>query len=109
MTMESEATLQKGLQGIENDVVVMGAMAEKAIERAVEALKKRDLVLAHRVMADDAKINQQRFNIEDKCIRLVAAHHPTVSELQVVAAVFNIIADRRLRRRDRQDRHHDRR
>jgi len=90
----------------------MGGIVEKAIERAVEALKKRDLSLAHKVMADDAKINQQRFNIEDKCIRLVAAQRPTVAELQVVAAVFNIIVD--LERTvttpmDSQDRYHDRR
>ena len=67
--MESEGAFQKGLREIENDVVAMGASVEKAIERAVEALKKRDLSLAHKVIADDAKINQQRFNIEDKCIR----------------------------------------
>jgi phosphate transport system protein len=91
--MELEAGFQNGLRGIENDVVAMGVMVEKAIERSVEALKKRDLTLAHHVMADDAKINKQRFDIEDKCIRLVAAHRPTVSELQVVAAIFNIIVD----------------
>ena len=77
--MESEGAIQKGLREIENDVVAMGGLVEKAIERAVEALKKRDMALAHRVMADDAKINQQRFNIEDKCIRLIAEHRPTVS------------------------------
>ena len=37
--MESEVTLQKGLREIENDVVAMGSMVEKAIERAVEALR----------------------------------------------------------------------
>jgi len=78
MTMESEGAFQKGLKEIENDVVAMGGIVEKAIERAVEALKKRDLALSHKVIADDAKINQQRFNIEDKCIRLVAAQRPTV-------------------------------
>jgi len=93
MTMESEGAFQKGLKEIENDVVTMGGMVEKAIERAVEALKKRDLSLAHKVIADDSKINQQRFDIEDRCIRLIAAQRPTVAELQVVAAVFNIIVD----------------
>jgi phosphate transport system protein len=93
MTMEAEGAFRKGLQEIETDVVAMGGMVEKAIERAVEALKKRDLALAHKVIADDAKINQKRFNIEDRCIRLIAAHRPTVDELQIVAAVFNIIVD----------------
>jgi phosphate transport system protein len=91
--MGTEGAFQKGLKDIENDVVAMGGIVEKAIERSVEALKKRDLALAHKVMADDAKINQQRFNIEDKCIRLVAEQRPSVEELREIAAVFNIIVD----------------
>jgi phosphate transport system protein len=93
MIMESETSFQKSLREIQSDVVAMGGLVEKAIERAVEALKKRDLALAHRVMAEDAKINQQRFAIEDKCIRLIAANHPTLSDLQVVVAILNIIVD----------------
>ncbi len=91
--METEASFQKGLQGIQDDVLVMGGMVEKAIGRAVEALKKRDLALAHRVIADDAKINQQRFSVEDKCMELIAAHRPTISELRVVVAILNIVMD----------------
>ncbi len=91
--MESEGAFQKGLRDIENDMLAMGGLVEKQIDRSVEALKKRDLSLAHKVMADDAKVNQQRFNIEDKVIRLVAAHQPTEAELREVAAIFNIIVD----------------
>jgi phosphate transport system protein len=93
MTMESEGAFRKGVLEIENDVVTMGGTVEKQIERSVEALKKRDLSLAHKVMADDAKINHQRFTIEDKCIKLIAAHHPSEEDLRIVAAVFNIIVD----------------
>jgi phosphate transport system protein len=93
MTMETEASFQKGLQGIQDDVLVMGGMVEKAIGRAVEALKKRDLALAHRVIADDARINQQRFSVEDKCMELIAAHHPTIGELRIVVAILNIVMD----------------
>jgi len=51
------------------------------------------LSLAHRVIADDPKINEKRFNVEEKCIELIAANHPTVKELHIVVAVLNIIVD----------------
>lgn len=91
--MEPEGGIQRGLREIENEVVTMGGTVEKAIERAVDSLKKRDLALAHKVMAEDVKINQLRFDIEDKCIKLIAANRPNESELRIIAAVFNIIVD----------------
>ncbi len=91
--MESAGTFEKGMLEIQNDVVSMGRLVEKQIEQSVEALKKRDLPLAHRVMADDARINLLRFTIEDKCIKLVAAHRPAEAELRLVAAILNIIVD----------------
>ncbi|MEW6034949.1 MAG: phosphate signaling complex protein PhoU [Chloroflexota bacterium] len=91
--MEERAAFQKCLQEIQDDVLAMGSMVEKAVDRAVEALKKRDLALAYRVIADDAKTNQQRFSIEDKCIGLIATHQPSTSELRTIVAVLNIVTE----------------
>jgi len=91
--VETGATFHKRLQEIHDDVLVMGGMAEKAIGRATEALKKRDLSLAHQVIAGDAKINQQRFSIEDKCIGLIATEQPATSDLRVIVAILNIITE----------------
>jgi phosphate transport system protein len=68
----------------------MGNNVVKSIGRAIEALKKRDLVLAHQIIADDAHINRQRFSIEDKCIGLIAAQQPMASDLRLIVAVLNI-------------------
>ena len=52
--------------------VSMGGMVERSLSRSVEALKNRDLSLAHHVMAEDAKINQKRFDIEKQLIESIA-------------------------------------
>ena len=90
---ETGANFHQGLDGVQGDVLAMGDMAEKAVARAVEALKKRNLTLAHQVVADDAKINQQRFSVEDKCMRLIARHQLQVDDLRPVVAILNIISD----------------
>ncbi len=91
--METEATFNKHLRKVQDDVLTMGSMVTKAVDRALEALKKRDLTLAHQVIAEDSKINEQRFNIEDKCIELLATKQPAAIDLRVIVTVLNIITE----------------
>jgi phosphate transport system protein len=71
----------------------MGSMVEKALERSMDALKNRNLEMARQVIEDDAKINQKRFDIEEKCVELIATQQPMASDLRVIIAVLNIIVD----------------
>ena len=91
--METRTAFHKHLQEVEGDVLKMGNMVVKAIERAIEALKKRDLALAHQIIADDAQINGQRFSIEENCIGLIATQQPMASDLRIIVAVLNIITE----------------
>jgi len=77
----------------QDEVLDLGSMVDKAIDRSVEALKKRDLELAKQVIADDFKINQKRFDTEGKCIELIDTQQPVASDLRVIVAVLNIIVD----------------
>ncbi len=88
--METKSAFQQYLKEVEGDILEMGNAVVKSIERAVEALKKRDLTLAHQIIADDAQINRQRFNIEDNCIGLIAGQQPMTSDLRIIVAVLNI-------------------
>ncbi|MDO8490776.1 MAG: phosphate signaling complex protein PhoU [Dehalococcoidia bacterium] len=91
--METRTAFHKRLQEIQDDVLSMGSMVEKAIARSIEGLKKRDLSLSHQVIVDDARINQQRFLTEDKCIELIATQQPAASDLRTIVAVLNIITE----------------
>jgi len=91
--MEIRTAFHKGLREIQDDVLAMGSMVEKAIDRSVEALKNRDLKLARQVITDDQKINQKRFDIEEKCVELIATQQPMARDLRIIIAVVNIIVD----------------
>ena len=81
------------LQEIQDNVLTMAGDVTKAIDQSVDALKRRDLRLAHQVMADDAAINKQRYTIENKCVELNAAQHLATSDFQIIVAVLNIIIE----------------
>ncbi len=91
--MEIRTAFHQHLREVENDVLTMGNMVVNAIDRAIEALKKRDLTLAHQIIADDAEINKRRFGIEEKCVELIGTQQPVASDLRLILAVLNIIIE----------------
>ena len=91
--MEISAGFSKGFKEIQDKVVAMGDMVAKEINRSIEALKKRDLKMAHQVIAADAKIDEQRFAIEDRCIEVVATQKPTTDDLRAIVSVLSIITE----------------
>ncbi len=93
INMETRTDFRKHLREVEEDVVTMGDRVAKAIDRSIKALQKRDLTLAHQIIADDAKINEQRFGIEEKCIRLIATQQPMANDLRIIVAVLSIIVE----------------
>ena len=86
-------SFNRHLRELQDDVLVLGSMVGKAIERSMEALKKRDLEVGRQVIADDKIINQKRFDIEEKCIELIVTQQPMASDLRIIVAVLNIIVD----------------
>ena len=91
--MEMRAAFHKKLREIQDDVLAMGSMVSKATLRSIDALKNRDLELAHQIITDDQKINGKRFEIEEKCIQLIATQQPMASDLRTIIAILSITTE----------------
>ena len=55
--MTPRAALDRHLQILQEDLLALGRMVEKAIESSIDALKRRDLELSQRVIDEDALVN----------------------------------------------------
>jgi phosphate transport system protein len=91
--MDFRSVFHKKLNEIQDDVLVLGGLVGDAIQRSTDALTTRDLALAQRIVAGDKRINQLRFDIEEKCVQLIATQQPLASDLRVLVAVLNIITE----------------
>jgi phosphate transport system protein len=91
--METRTTFHKEIREIQDEILVMGSMVNKSILQAIAALQNRELTQAKQVIADDQKINHKRFEIEDKCIQLIATQQPMASDLRTIVTVLNIITE----------------
>lgn len=91
--MEIRSMYHKKLREIQDDVLGMGSLVSEAVHLSMEALKNRDLDLAQQIVTGDQKINDLRFEIEEKCIQLIVTQQPIANDLRIIIAVLNIITE----------------
>ncbi len=87
------AALDRELAALKDDVLQLGEMTSRAIARAMESLLNRDTVLAQEVVADDAAINEKRFDIEEGSLSLIATQQPAAGDLRAIVAAMNMVGD----------------
>jgi phosphate transport system protein len=83
----------KKLREMQDDVLILGSMVEKAIQRSMDALRSRDAARSSAVIEDDQAINAKRYEIEEKCIHTMALQQPMAADLRVLVAVLFIATE----------------
>jgi phosphate transport system protein len=81
------------IKQVKDNVLVLGSMVEQAILGSVEALKKRDLQAAQKILDDDREINKKRFEIEHELMILIATQQPMAHDLRLLASIMEIISE----------------
>jgi phosphate transport system protein len=89
----SRSAFHHQLQELRDDVVTMASMVDKAIARAVDALRTQDVQLAQTVVEGDRAINDLRWQGEDRALTLIATQGPMAADLRTVAASMQIFTD----------------
>jgi phosphate transport system protein len=91
--LQSRATLDKELADLNADIIRLGSMADTAVERAMEALYSRNAELAMRVEQEDGLINDLRFQIEEKCLLVLATQQPVAGDLRTVVSTIHVATE----------------
>jgi phosphate transport system protein len=86
-------TFEHEIQQVKDEVLLLGSMVEHAIIASVEALKKRDLKAAARIIDEDSEINKKRFDIERQLMILIATQQPMAHDLRLLASTMEIISE----------------
>ncbi len=86
-------TFEKELRRLQDDVLVLGSMVEKAVLQSVEALKNRDFETSRRLIDEDALVNHKRFAIEADILALIATQQPMAGDLRILAAMLEIATE----------------
>ena len=81
------------LNMLQQEVEVLAGIVEKSIHRAVDSLKRRDLEESRQVIQDDDYIDQKRFEIEERCVDLIATQQPMAGDLRAIIALLHIVVE----------------
>ena len=87
------ADFDRSLEDLQAELVGLGEMVEKAIIKSMDALQRRDLAMAYEVVAEDDLIDAKRFELEEKCIDLIATQQPLAIDLRTLLAVLHIAVE----------------
>lgn len=84
---------ESSINDLHSDIVRMGSKTERQIYLAMEALVKKNVDLAQRVINDDDIVDKMQKDIEDKSIKLIAMQQPLAVDLRDIFTVTKTITD----------------
>ena len=84
------AEFSRDLRALQDEMLVLANMVEKAIARSLDALKNRDLALSEEVVREDDVIDRKRMELEERCIDLIATQQPLAGDLRVLITVLHM-------------------
>ncbi len=90
---QNRAHYDRQLQTLREDLLLLGNMAEKAVERSVDALRLRDADLARRIVVADREIDNLSYELEERALLLIATQQPMAADLRTIAGALFIIGE----------------
>ena len=83
-------TFDEQIGELQDDLLALGDLVDRAIERSIQSLANRDLELAQQIIDEDGLINQALRDLEERCLVLIATQQPLARDLRIIIAVSNI-------------------
>jgi phosphate transport system protein len=78
------------LEALKGRVLEMGAIAERMVARASEALVKRDRAIVVDVLAGEEQLDRLQVEIDGEAVRLITVYTPTAKHLRFLLMVVRI-------------------
>ncbi len=83
-------SFREELSALHTDVARLGGLVEEAIGKAVAGLNERDSRLFQEVREGDDRIDALEVAIEERCLSILALHHPVARDLRFLVTVLKV-------------------
>lgn len=91
--MQTRETFHTGLSGLKESIVSLGNQVNEAFIQAMEAFITNDLTKFEEIKENDARINQQEIQINEKATVLIARQQPVASDLRKIIVAYKVSSD----------------
>jgi len=84
---------EEQLTQLNNSLIEMGALVERAIARATKALISQDADIARSIIDGDTVIDEKEKEIESLCLKLILNQQPVARDLRQISTALKMITD----------------
>lgn len=81
------------LRQLNNEMILMGNMIQKAIQDTIEAFFSQNIDKAKQIMKDDELVDQEQKKIENICFQLLIQQQPVARDLRTITAAMKMVTD----------------
>jgi len=78
---------------LKNKILSMGSLVEEMIHSVIQGLMERKKDPLELVVSNENKVNELHIEIDDRCLKLIALHQPTATDLRFIMAAIKINSD----------------
>jgi phosphate transport system protein len=93
MNMRARALLDSELDELNQSVLALSSMVDKAIGDAMDSLMTNDVARAEEIIAGDSEINRLRFHIEERAYVILSTQQPLARDLRSVIAAIHFAVE----------------
>jgi phosphate transport system protein len=86
-------TFEQALADVKDNVLRLGALVDRGVERAARALVERDVELADQVRWEDAEVNELQRSINHEITSLIARQGPVARDVRELLALYHAAAE----------------
>ena len=83
----------KELSDLKENLLHLGVLVEKAINKAITALGERNSELAAAVIANDDAVDNQELKIDELCLKILALRQPAAGDLRFITTAIKVNYD----------------
>lgn len=84
---------EEELADLGHKIAQMGGLTEQQLAEAIDAIVKRDVPLAEKIISEDEAIDQLEREIEEQAILMIAKRQPMALDLREIMAAIRISSD----------------
>ncbi len=91
--MSIRGNYDHSIADLQGRLLALGELVDHAIVRAVWALTERNVSGAQRVIANDTLIDEQRYELEEHALKLIARQQPIAGDLRAISAWMGLASE----------------
>ncbi|NLP06195.1 phosphate signaling complex protein PhoU [Candidatus Fermentibacteria bacterium] len=85
--------LERGILELREQIVGMSGSVVEAMRESMRVLRSRDADAAGKLVEADESINTVRYDIEEKCLTLIATQQPVAGDLRSLFSILEIATE----------------